>query len=89
MELVGPRVPRHMSALSTPRHPQTGQFVAFKTRLPVVRSLHQLFRHELARENQVLKPRSLALFLRADQGIRIVTGKRSSHNQSVKVPLHL
>ena len=79
VELVGPRALPPLPA----RHPQTGQFVAFKTCLPVVGSLHQLFGHQLAREDQILQPRSLALFLSANQGIRIVARKRSSHNQSL------
>ena len=50
VELVWPSAAA--AGLSTP-HPQTGQFVAFETGLPVVRSLHQLFGHELAGEDQI------------------------------------
>ena len=75
VELVRPRTPRHLAPLSA-SHLQAGQLVAFKTRLPVVRSLHQLFRHQLAGEDQILQPRALALFLGADQGIRVVARGR-------------
>ena len=51
VELVWPSAAA-AAGLSTP-HPQTGQFVAFETGLPVVRSLHQLFGHELAGEDQI------------------------------------
>ena len=50
VELVGPRALPPLPA----RYPQTWQFVAFKTGLPVVGSLHQLFGHQLPREDQIL-----------------------------------